>query len=159
MDGFLGYRSTFMLDFVVVSFFALIPLTVYGVVLAKRGRYRLHARWMSTIVGVLCVVVAAFEWDIRSRGGVEEIVKEAHRLEYIRSTFFQILFGIHLFLVVVSVVFVIWTIIGAVRHFGFRNPVPTDYGKRHRRLGLSALISGFWVAVTGLMLYYFAFIA
>ena len=44
VDGFLGTRGSFMLDFVFLAMFAVVPILGWSVMLAKRGRYTLHKR-------------------------------------------------------------------------------------------------------------------
>ena len=66
LHGFLPTRGTFMLDFVFVAMFAIVPIMAWSIYLARyRRKYELHKRIQITLALVLAVAVAAFEVDAR----------------------------------------------------------------------------------------------
>ena len=65
MRGFLGTDAPFMMDVVVVSLIAVVPLLVLSIVNAKQGRMEQHRKlqWVLTIT--LGIAVVLFELEMR----------------------------------------------------------------------------------------------
>ena len=60
-NGFLGYQTTFMLDFVVCALVLIVPLLLWSLWLVKfRRRYVVHKRLQITLGIVLLIAVTAF---------------------------------------------------------------------------------------------------
>ena len=60
--GFLGYSSTFMLDFVVTALVLIVPVLLVSLYLVKvRRNYLAHRNLQLVLAGVLLVAVVAFE--------------------------------------------------------------------------------------------------
>ena len=52
-DGFLGTRASFMLDFVFLAMFAVIPIMGWSIYQVKfRRRYQLH-KWVQVALGIV----------------------------------------------------------------------------------------------------------
>jgi putative membrane protein len=52
-DGFLGYRTSFMLDFVVVALVLIVPVLIYSLYAVKiRHQYKLH-RNLQLLLGIV----------------------------------------------------------------------------------------------------------
>ncbi len=79
-DGFLGYRTSFMLDFVVCALLLIVPLLVYSLWLVRIKRNYVAHKWLQLALGViLLVAVGAFEIDLQIvHGGWENIVSKSH---------------------------------------------------------------------------------
>ncbi|PCJ62828.1 MAG: DUF420 domain-containing protein [Planctomycetota bacterium] len=158
MSGFFPYQATFMLDLVVVALLAVVPILVYGVILARLKKYALHARVMTGLGIVVLVVVVLFEVDMRLHGSIKQIMIDAGREDAYTSGFFTLL-CIHIFFSVSTCAIWFWTIYKAIKKFGLKNTQPNEYSSTHKKLAILAIIDIVCVAVTGLMVYYFAFIA
>ena len=157
MSGFLPYHATFMLDFVLVALFLVIPILIFGLMQAHKGNYLLHAKTMIFLGLLVFVVVIAFEIDMRFHGGIEEILIKAERsLAY--TSGFQTLLKIHLFFAISTCLLWIYTTIFAIKKFGLKNPQPGAYSKSHKILGKLTSLDVFGVAITGFAVYYMAFI-
>ena len=52
MSGFLPYHATFMLDFVLVALFLVIPILIFGLIQAHKKNYLLHAKTMIFLVAL-----------------------------------------------------------------------------------------------------------
>ena len=75
-DGFLGYRTSFMLDLVVCALIVIVPVLLYSLFVVKSQRnYRKH-RSLQVILGViLMITVFLFEIDLQwVQGGWENVV-------------------------------------------------------------------------------------
>lgn len=161
-DGFLGYRTSFMLDFVVVALVVIVPLLLISLWLVRfRQKYSAH-RTMQLLLGfVLLIAVGAFEVDLQIvHGGWENIVAkqnlEPDVLERkISSVRPWLLF--HLLFAVTTPFFWIATIVLALWKFP-RPPQPGRHSRWHRRLGWVSTVDITMTSVTGLIFYYVAFV-
>ena len=161
-DGFLGYHTSFMLDFVVCALVVIVPVLMSSICLVKFGRRFEQHRYLQT---VLCVVlltaVAAFEFDLQViHGGWENVVKKSFsddvRFEdRIRRS--QPWLWLHLVFAVTTPVLWVITIWMARRRFATPS-APGPHSRIHRRLGWLSTIDVTLTAVTGLIFYYVAFV-
>lgn len=161
-DGFLGYRTSFMLDFVVCALMIIVPLLVYSLWLVKVKRaYNTH-KWLQLTLGlILLVAVTAFEVDLQMvHGGWENIVRKSHPDDaalaakvaearpYLRA---------HLIFAVTTPVIWFTTLLLAFRRFSVP-PLPGQHSTTHRILGWLSAIDITLTAVTGMVFYYIAFV-
>lgn len=66
LDGFLGTRASLMLDVVFTTMFAVIPLMLGSIALARfRNAWQWHKRIQLTLATVLLLAVTAFEIDMQ----------------------------------------------------------------------------------------------
>lgn len=161
-DGFLGYRTSFMLDFVVCALVIIVPLLVYSIWLVKVKRaYTAHKRLQLALGIILLVAVTAFEVDLQMvHGGWENIVQKTYPDEaqlaakvaearpYLR---------IHLLFAVTTPVIWFTTLFLAMRRFRIP-PLPGQHSKVHKILGWLSAVDITLTAVTGLVFYYIAFV-
>lgn len=162
-DGFLGYRTSFMLDFVVCALVVVVPVLVYSLWLVKvKKAYNTH-KWVQVSLGViLLVAVGAFEVDLQIvHGGWENIVSksftdDAKLAEHISAV--RPYLWTHLFFAVTTPLLWIVTLTQAFRRFG-SPPAPGAYSRTHKTLGWLSTIDITLTAVTGLVFYYVAFVA
>lgn len=160
-DGFLGYRSSFMLDFVVVALVAVVPLVLFSLFVVKVQRnYLLHKRLQILIAAVLLIAVTAFEVDVQwLQGGWEKIVAKretpltAEGMEQVRKILY-----IHLAFAVSTPLLWAVTLFAALRRFP-SPPVPSSHSRLHKTLGWAATLDLVLTSATGLLFYYAAFIA
>ena len=160
--GFLGYPTTFMLDFVVCALVLIVPLLLFSLWLVKfRRNYIGHMKLQLTLGVVLLVAVTAFEVDVQlMHGGWENIVAQqklpeaafAAKISEVRPWLL-----VHLVFAITTPVFWVATIILALKRFG-RNPQPGPHSRVHSLLGWASTIDITLTSVTGLLFYYMAFV-
>ena len=162
-DGFLGYRTSFMLDFVVCALVVIVPVLVTSICLVKLGRLYNQHRFLQTLLClVLLIAVGAFEFDLQLiHGGWENVVKKsydddallAQRIGEARPWLW-----LHLVFAVTTPVLWVITIWMACRRFS-SPPKPGLHSQLHKRLGWLSTIDVTLTAITGLIFYYVAFVA
>jgi putative membrane protein len=161
VDGFLGYRTSFMLDFVVCSLVLVVPLLLWSIWLVRyRRQFTLHRRLQLAIGLILLVAVTAFEVDLQLvHGGWQNIVAKqqlsdvdlAAKVAEVRPWLW-----FHLCFAVTTPVLWIATIVLAMRRFG-NPPVPGPHSRLHAWLGWASTVDITLTSVTGLIFYYMAF--
>lgn len=158
-DGFLGYRTSLMLDFVVCSLVLVVPALIYSIYLVKvRRNFVAHRNIQLTLAVVLLVAVTAFEIDMQQiQGGWEKVVAKrlnpltAEQLQSVR----QVLW-IHLVFAVSSPVLWATTIVLALRRMP-KPPAPCTHSDLHKKLGWLSTLDLTLTSITGLWFYYVAF--
>lgn len=161
--GFLGYQTTFMLDFVVCALILIVPLLLWSLWLVKvKKNFRAHMRMQLALGIILLVAVSAFEIDVQMvHGGWENIVGQqnlapdalAAKISAVRPWLL-----VHLVFAVTTPLLWIVTIVLALKRFG-TNPIPGAHSKAHATLGWLSTIDITLTSVTGLAFYYVAFMA
>ncbi|QDT49784.1 DUF420 domain-containing protein [Symmachiella dynata] len=157
-DGFLGYPTSLMLDFVVCALVLIVPLLLFSIYLVKiKHNYLLH-RNMQILLGVtLLAAVAAFEIDMRLQGGIEEILKKrASPLTAAQHDIFWKVMYVHLFFAITTVPLWATTLILAWKRFP-SPPVPSEHSGLHKPLAWLSTIDITMTSVTGLAVYYYGF--
>ncbi|MEQ9408859.1 MAG: DUF420 domain-containing protein [Fuerstiella sp.] len=162
-DGFLGYKTSFMLDFVVCALVIIVPLLAWSLWLVKvRHAYAAH-KWLQLTLGlILLVAVGAFEFDLQwVHGGWENIVRKSYPDDAalaakVRQV--QPWLWVHLFFAVTTPVLWFTTLTLAFRRFP-SPPTPSAHSRVHRILGWLSTVDITLTAVTGLLFYYVAFVA
>ncbi len=163
MDGFLGYNASFMLDFVVCALVLIVPSLIFSLYLVKiRRNYLLHRNMQLTLGIVLLLAVSAFEIDLQIvHGGWENIVNkpgETVRLEGADLDSVRTLLWIHLVFAITTPILWVVTIVLALKRFP-SPPKPNEHSPLHRRLGWASAIDITMTSITGLLFYYYTFIA
>jgi hypothetical protein len=158
-DGFLGYKSSFMLDFVVVALALVVPILLFSLYAVKfRRNYLLHRNLQLLLAGVLLVAVAAFEVDLRWQGGWQAVVNKGEpKLSAEKLAFVARLLYIHLAFAISTPLLWAATIGLALRRFS-SPPLPGPHSRLHKTLGWLSTIDITLTSVTGLAFYYFAFV-
>lgn len=160
--GFLGYPTTFMLDFVVCALVLIVPLLLYSLWLVKfRRNYVGHMKLQLMLGIVLLVAVTAFEVDVQLvHGGWENIVAQqklsevefAAKISAVRPWLL-----VHLVFAITTPVLWVATIVLALKRFGMK-PQPGPHSRVHSLLGWASTIDITLTSVTGLLFYYMAFV-
>lgn len=159
-DGFLGYRTSFMLDAVVCALVVVVPTIVVSLYLVKvKKNYVAHRNVQIGLAVVLLFAVSAFEIDMQQiQGGWENVVAKREvplsvdQLETVRHVLW-----VHLIFAVSSPVLWLITIVLAVKRMP-KPPGPCEHSELHKKLGWASTIDLVLTAVTGLWFYYVAFI-
>lgn len=159
-DGFLGFKTSFMLDAVVCALVAVVPALLYSIYLVKfRKQYALHKK-IQLILGVaLLLAVSAFEVDLRLQGGWENVVaKREVPLSVEEYSFVRKILWIHLVFAISTPFLWAATIAYALKRFP-KPPAPNEHSPLHKKLAWASTIDITLTSVTGLIFYYFAFVA
>jgi len=158
--GFLGYQSTFMLDFVVTALTLIVPALLTSLYLVKvRRQYVAHRNLQKVLAGVLLAAVVAFEIDIRMHGGWEQIVgarRPALSVEQLAVV--QQTLSVHLVFAISTPLFWAVTMTLALRRMP-NPPAPCAHSRLHKTLGWLSVIDLALTSLTGLIFYYRAFVA
>lgn len=162
-DGFLGYQTSFMLDFVVCALVVIVPVLVASICLVRFGhRYSQHRILQTGLCVVLLIAVGAFEVDLQVvHGGWENVVAKGYSDEALlaeRISRAQPWLWLHLVFAVSTPLLWIVTLAMALRQFP-SPPLPSAHSRLHRRLGWLSTIDVTLTAVTGLIFYYVTFVA
>ena len=153
LDGFLGTRASFMLDFVFVAMFAVIPIMGWSIYQVKfNRRYQLHKTVQLVLGAVLLIAVVLFEVDIRIYGWTHRAAPETGQ----PSAAVWTTLYIHLFFAISTAVLWVFVIVQALRKIP-HPPGPCEYSERHIFWGKLAAIDMFMTALTGWIFYLLAF--
>jgi uncharacterized membrane protein YozB (DUF420 family) len=145
-----------MIDVVVVTMLAVLPVMAWSIRQARSGRrYLLHKRVQLTLALILFVAVTAFEVDIRLHGWEMRTAGGAEGAEVPSAVRWAL--GVHLVFAVSTLLLWPVTIVQALRRFP-RPPAPSQYSSTHRRWAWLSAVSMSLTAVTGWIFYYFAFV-
>lgn len=155
LSGFLGNRSTFMLDVVVVALFAVLPTLLVSILVVRRARnYQLHKRLQTTMAYVLLITVLAFEIDIRTSDW-EALATPASATEPPARVYAMLY--VHLVFAVSTVALWAWVLWRAHRRFP-KPPGPSQHSRAHAFWGYVAAFDMLGTAVTGWIFYWMAFV-
>ena len=162
-NGFLGYHTSFMLDFVVCALVVIVPVLLASICLVKFGRrYKQHRFLQTTLCIVLLIAVTAFEVDLQIiQGGWKNVVSKSYSDNALlaeRINAAEPWLWLHLVFAVTTPLLWVITIWMAWRRFE-SPPKPGAHSLIHRRLGWLSTIDVTLTAVTGLTFYYVAFVA
>lgn len=159
-DGFLGWRTSFMLDFVVSALVLVVPLIPVSLYLVKVKRnYTAHRNLQLALAAILLLAVVAFEVDMQLvQGGWENVVaKRAVPLSPEQLQAVRQVLWIHLIFAVSSPVLWAVTIVLALRRIP-NPPGPGPHSRLHKKLGWASTLDLVLTSVTGLWFYYMAFV-
>lgn len=154
-DGFLGTRASFMLDMVFVAMFVVIAIMLWSIYQVRyRKRYLLHKRTQIGLAGLLLVVVAAFEVDMRMHGWESRAAGEIGGSA--SSLVWRVLY-LHLAFAITTVL--IWpvVIVSALRNFP-TEPAPSTHSRSHIFWARLAALDMLLTSISGWWFYYVAFV-
>ena len=160
--GFLGYDASFMLDFVVTSLVALVPVQLVSLWVVKvRKNYVWHRNLQLTLGAILLVAVTAFEVDVQwVHGGWENIVNkdaDSPRLSSQQMDAARQVLYIHLIFAVTTPFLWAATIFLALKKYP-RPPQPGPHSAVHKKLGWLAVIDLVLTSATGIWFYVNTFV-
>jgi putative membrane protein len=159
-DGFLGYKTSFMLDFVVCALTVIVPALIYSIYLVKFAkRYTAHRNIQLVLAVVLLIAVGAFEIDMQMvQGGWKNVVdKRVVKLTAEQITSVQKVLWVHLVFAVTSPILWGVTITLALKRIP-KPPGPCAHSPLHKKLGWASTIDLALTSVTGVWFYYVAFV-
>lgn len=150
-----------MLDFVVVALVLIVPVLLYSLYVVKfQRRYTLHRNLQVLLGLVLLLAVALFEIDLQLiQGGWEKVVdKREIPLTIAQKGFVRTVLRIHLIFAISTPLLWATTIVLALRRIP-NPPQPCPHSELHKKLGWASTLDIVATSVTGLLFYYFAFVA
>ena len=151
--GFLGTRAPLFMDIVTVIV-ALLPFLMLGVIMfARRKKYKVHAALQRLLFWVSLVVVAYFEFGVRTYGGFDVLIKGS-------STPYNYAFWVlitHISIAVVTLVLWIMTLNRAKKDRRM-NVLPGMYTMYHKSSGIRTFIGVLLTSLSGIWVYYLLFV-
>ena len=160
-DGFLGFRTSLMLDFVVCALLLVVPTLLYSLFAVKfRRKYLLHRNLQMALGIILLLAVGAFEVDLQivHKGWENIVAKRDPQLTPEQFNFVRNLLWVHLVFAVTTPFLWATTLTLAWKRFP-APPTPGDHSRLHKTLGWISTIDITLTSITGLIWYYFAFVA
>jgi hypothetical protein len=159
LNGFLGTRGSFMLDFVFLTMFAVVPVMAWSIYQVRyQRRFELHKR-VQIILGVLLLVaVLAFEIDMRLHGWTDRAEESTYWLDGKWNDWVDYSLLVHLACAIPTAVLWITVIILAIRRFP-KPPRPSEHSRSHIFWARCAAIGLLLTSVTGWVFYALAFVA
>ena len=159
IDGFLGSRASFMLDFVFVAMLVVVPVLCWSIYQVKyKQRYALHKQVQVGIGLVLLLAVTLFEIDMRINGWQLRAKLSPYYDDDWLTGLVNWSLWIHLTFAISSTVLWIYVIVQALRKFP-RPPVPNEYSPTHKLWAKLAAADMCLTALTGWIFYWLAFVA
>ena len=158
LDGFLGTRGSFMLDFVFLAMFAVVPLLFVSIFLVKRGQYGWHKRIQLVLAILLLVAVVAFEVEMRIVGWEARAEASPYWIDSSWNDWVHFSLAIHLFFAIPTALIWTYVVVQAMRLF----PKPANPGSHsasHRFWAPIATFEMCMTALTGWVFYWLAFVA
>lgn len=152
--GFLGTKAPFMMDLVVLALFAIIPVLIYSIKLAKTGQYIKHKSIQIALAIILLISVILFEIEIRIAGGIYQLIDIAPS----ERLLFDIVLYTHLFFAITTPLIWGFVIFSAIKNFDGKS-FPARYANKHRLWGKIATIDLILTSLTGFLVYYLGFLA
>lgn len=154
-EGILGSRADLVMDVVMLSLLIILPLMLYSYRLVRRGEYARHRLWQIRLGVVLALAIVLFEVDMQLAGGISEMAKGG---SYYNTSLLDTILYIHLFFSVTTPVLWSWLLLTSLKRFA-NPPRVNDFSQRHRFWGRLAMLDMIMTAITGYVLYWFAFVA
>jgi putative membrane protein len=151
--GFLGTRAPLFMDIVTVIV-ALLPFLIAGVIfVARRKKYSLHGILQRILFWISLIVVAYFEYGVRTYGGFDVLI-EGSSTPY--SYAFLVLIT-HILIAVTTLGLWIYILQRAKRDRRM-NVLPGMNSIDHKRAGARTFIAISLTSFSGLWVYYLLFI-
>lgn len=158
-DGFLGYKTSFMLDAVVVALVLVVPILLFSLYSVKvKRQYTLHRNLQLMLAFLLLAAVMAFEVDLHViQGGWKNVVRKGPEISQSQLDYIQNVLRFHLIFAGSTPFLWLITIVLALRSMP-NPPAPCPHSALHKKLGWASTIDLVITSVTGLFFYYTAFI-
>ena len=158
MNGFLGTRGSFMLDFVFAAMLATVPMLVFSRALARRARYGVHRKMQIALSTILLIAIVGFEVEMRLFGWRERAIASPFWLDGAVNDWIDYSLILHLCFAIPTPFLWGFVLYKALRKFP-KPPVPSDHSASHRFWGSIAMGALTLTAMTGVVFYWLAFAA
>jgi hypothetical protein len=159
LNGFLPTRASFMLDFVFLAMFVIVPLLALSVYLVRaRRQFLWHRRLQLTLATVLLLAVLAFEIDMRFFTDWEALATASpyYTAEGWNPVWYSLV--VHLGFAIPTLVLWIFVVFRALRGFP-QHPSPSAHSRSHIFWGRLAGLGMAMTAITGWVFYWLAFVS
>ena len=154
--GFLGTRADILVDIVTLSFIVILPVLVVSWWLVRQRKDYANHRRIQLYLGItLAIVVAIFEYDLSTSGGIFEITKGGI---YEGTAVLNWTIYIHMVFSILATIIWAGLIITSLIKFG-KPPQPNNFSRTHRIFGWAGMVTMVGAGTTALPLYYFGFVA
>lgn len=151
--GFLGTKAPVFMD-VVTLIVALLPLLIYtSILLARNGRFAMHAASQVIIYIASVIVVLYFEYGVRMEGGFNYFMQSSEA-NYTFSLFVLVL---HVTIAVVTFVYWSMTIFRGANWYQAKQ-LPGRYSDTHRLMALKSFVGIVLTSFSGIWVYILLFI-
>ena len=153
IEGFLGTRAPFFMDFVTLIV-AVLPLLVYSsILLAKKKLYKMHALTQNIIFIVSVIVVGYFEYGVRVGGGFDAFMQGSN----VSHTYASVVLGVHILIAVATLLY--WTTIIFKADYQFaKGLIPGKKSKEHKELAIKAFTGIVLTSFSGIWVYLLLFV-
>lgn len=151
--GFLGTPADILMDIVIVSLVAILPVLWFSFTRARSAQWATHKKTQVILGATLAVVVVLFETDMRLAGGIFEMTKAS---AYAGTSLLKASVYIHTLLSIATSVIWLWLTITSLRRFA-SPPVPGPF-PNHRLWGRLGMIGMTLTGLTGIELYVVGFV-
>ena len=151
--GFLGTRGDILMDIVIVSLVAVVPIVLYSWSLARSKQWSRHKLIQLTTGIVLGVVVLVFETDLRLLGGIFEATKTS---SYAGTLTLNAWIWIHIAFSISTTLTWATLLIVSLRKFP-KPPAPNAFSATHRFWGRLAMVLMLGTGATSLPVYVYGF--
>jgi cytochrome b subunit of formate dehydrogenase len=152
-QGFLGTRADVLMDIVIVSLAAILPILAFSWTKARRGAWRVHKRTQLILGSILAIVVLLFETDLRMAGGIFALTKPS---AFAGTVLLNASIWIHVALSISTSIIWLALTIASVRKFG-KPPRPGAFSKMHKLWGSIGMIDMALTGISGIELYIIGF--
>jgi uncharacterized membrane protein YozB (DUF420 family) len=158
-SGLLPTRASFMLDFVFLAMFAILPLLGLSLYLVRfRRRYQWHKRMQLALALVLFLAVLAFEIDMRFFTDWEALA--APSPYYAPGTWNPVWYSLTIHLGFAIPTLILWVYVIGRAWKGFPVPAaPSAHSRAHIFWARLAALGMALTAVTGWIFYWLAFVS
>ncbi len=153
VDGFLGTKAPFFMDFVTIIV-ALLPLLAYfGIWFARKGYYSFHIFYQTVLFLFAIIVVAWFEYGVRAGGGFSSFVLGNPRPHWLLIS----ILVLHIVISTATTIYWAKTLWQAYKNHK-RGNLPGGFSLRHIARAKLLLIGIFLTALTGIWVYLLLFV-
>jgi uncharacterized membrane protein YozB (DUF420 family) len=153
-EGILGTRADLVMDLVMLALIIILPVMFYSYRRARSGIYAQHRSWQLRLGVVLGITVVLFEIDMQMAGGIYEMAKGGR---YYGTRMLDTIIYIHLFFSVTTTLIWLLLLIFSLKRFD-NPPQPNRFSQTHRLWGRLGMLDMLMTAITGYILYWYAFV-
>ncbi|QSZ41008.1 DUF420 domain-containing protein [Sulfurimonas aquatica] len=152
-QGFLGTRAPFFMDFVTLIV-AVLPLLVFSsILLARQGRYKLHALTQNLIFIVSVIVVGYFEYGVRVGGGFDFFISESG----VSKSYASVVMVLHIMIAIVTFFTWVVTVFKANIQFS-KGLIPGEKSTSHKSLARKTFLGIIFTSFSGIWVYVLLFV-
>lgn len=152
--GPLGTDADLLIDLVVVALVVIVPVLAWSFRRVRSRDYAAHRYIQTALTVVLVGVVALFEADIQSQGGIHAIAGDA---PWVATPYFDVLFSVHLIVAGSTALTWLGLCVWSWRVFP-SPPTPGPSSRLHRRLGWAGAVGMVLTGLTGVAIYLMVFV-